>query len=128
LNTSWPCPLGDIDANLRHQGVGGSKLRERERRNRELTDAQKTDAELSDTHHATRELPDRDYATCRDRYAVGAVLERDVDERQTRNPDLRFVLVAPAVPRSLRRIQRTALRARECLLRDLMSALATRLH
>src|SRR5262245_27295292 len=121
-------PFGDINADLRHQGVRGSKLRERERRNRELTDAQNTDAELSDTHHATRELPDRNHATCRDRHAVGAVLERDVDKRPTCDCDFGFVLIAKAVPGIPCRIRSAALRARERLLRDLMSTLATRLH
>ena len=120
--------LGDIDADLRHQGVGGSKLRKSERRNRELTDAQEADAELSDAHHATRELPNRDDATCLDRYSVGAVLGRDVDERQTCNCECGFVLVAKAVPGIPCWIRSAALRTRERLLRDLPFALAARHH
>src|SRR4030095_13087892 len=120
--------LGDIDTDLRHQGIGRSKLGDRVRRHRELTDAQQTDTELSDTDNATRELSDSDDATCHDWSSVGPVLERDVDERQARNRDFRLVLVAPAVPCLASWIRSTALWAGECLLRDVVCAFATRLH
>lgn len=117
-----------IDTELRHQGIGRSKLRYCERRNRELTDAQEADTELSDTDNATGELSDSDDAACHDWSSVGSVLERDMDERQTRNRDLRLVLVAPAVPCILGWIRSTALWTSECLLRDLVFAFATGLH
>ena len=79
--------LGDIDTDLRDQGIGCSKLGDRVRRNRELTDAQEADTELSDTNNAARELSDSDDATGHDWSSVGPVLERDVDERQARNRD-----------------------------------------
>ena len=120
--------LGDIDTNLRDEGVGGSELRKSERRNRELADAQKADAELSDTHHATCKLADRDDAACRNWSSVRAVLERDVHERQTCNGESGFVLVAKAVPSIPCWIRSPAPRARERLFRDLVSALAARLH
>jgi len=120
--------LGDIDTNLRDEGIGGRKLRQSERCNRELTDGQEADAELSDAHHANCKLADRDNATRRNWSSVRTVLERDMNERQTRDRDLRFVLVAPPVPHISRRIRSAALRARECVLRDLVSAFATGLH
>ena len=80
--------LGDINTDLRDEGVGGSELRKSERRNCELTDGQQANAELSDAHHANCELADRDDATRGNWSSVRAVLERDVNERQTRDRDL----------------------------------------
>jgi len=74
-----------VDTDLRQQRIRRGKLRDCERRYRELTDAQDADAELSDTDNATRELSDGDDATCHDWSSVGPVLEGDVDERQARN-------------------------------------------
>ena len=73
-------------------------------------------------------LADGDYATRHHRGAIGAVLERDMQQRQPRDAGRRPVLVTPAVPVRSRRIGCATLRTGERLLGHFPPTFATRFH
>ena len=120
--------LVNVNPELGDQGVGRSKLRQREDRHGELTDAYQADAELRQGEHAAGELPYRNDPPGGDRNAVCPVLERDMQERhaQQRSPGL--VFKTPPVPLLLCGKRRSTLRTRRGLFGHLVPAFTTRFH
>src|SRR5262249_11116235 len=115
----------DENPNLSDQGIGSSELRNRERRNGELTDDEHPNPKLRNANDPARKLPNGDNAT-RDHWCpIGPVLERDMDQGPTSNGGVGFVLKTPTIPRYARRERCSTLGAGEGLIGNLAPAFPT---
>ena len=121
-------PLVNIHTYLRNQGVGGGKLRNGQPGDGELADAYDSDSKLRDGQNTAGELTHRNNASRHHGRPIGAVLERDVNQRQAKDVQIGFVLKPPSIPFVLRWVWGSTTWAHHGLLRHFMLACSAWLH
>lgn len=93
--------------------------------NGELAESDESEGKLSDTDDPTGELSDRDHTACGDRFTIGTVSERDVEERPSRERVGTSIGITPTLPSVLFGIRRATVGTGLCLGRHRVVAIST---